>query len=131
MNEDGILRCKYIIEDNTELMEKSIHMIQKDLIAQWLGGDELKQDQFKFIYKVVKVIFDCALRDKLVNNDPHVVDTVIPNLVAFYSILNIKHIHDTKALEKQKELEKAERDGKKVTFNTTKEEEKKTTVTEE
>jgi hypothetical protein len=42
MNEDGILRCKYIIEDNTELMEKSIHMIQKDLIAQWLGGDELK-----------------------------------------------------------------------------------------
>jgi hypothetical protein len=44
MNEDGILRVKYIIEDNTELMEKTIVMVQKDMTAQWLGGDELKQD---------------------------------------------------------------------------------------
>jgi hypothetical protein len=79
----------------------------------------------------VRVIFDCALRDKLINNDPHVVDTVIPSLVAFYSILNIKQIHDTKALEKQKELEKTEREGKKVTFGSTKEEEKKGPLTEE
>jgi hypothetical protein len=50
MNEDGILRCKYVIEDNTELMEKTITMVQKDITAQWLAGDELKQDQFKFIY---------------------------------------------------------------------------------
>lgn len=33
MNEDGILRCKYIIEDNTELMEKTITMVQKDMTA--------------------------------------------------------------------------------------------------
>jgi hypothetical protein len=44
MNDEGILRCKYIIEDNTELMEKTIVMVQKDLTAQWLAGDELKQD---------------------------------------------------------------------------------------
>jgi hypothetical protein len=33
MNEDGILRCKYIVEDNAELMEKVIFMVQKDLTA--------------------------------------------------------------------------------------------------
>lgn len=42
MHEEGILRCKYIIEDNTELMDKTIIMVQKDLTAQWLAGDELK-----------------------------------------------------------------------------------------
>lgn len=42
-------------------------MVQKDLTAQWLGGDELKQEQFKFIYRVMKIIYDCALRDSLLN----------------------------------------------------------------
>lgn len=42
MNEDGILRCKYIIEDNEELMKKVIVMVAKDVTAQWLAGDDLK-----------------------------------------------------------------------------------------
>jgi len=33
MNADGILRCKYIIEDNEELMAKVITMVQKDMTA--------------------------------------------------------------------------------------------------
>ncbi len=33
MNEEGILRCKYIIEDNKELMDKTIVMVQKDITA--------------------------------------------------------------------------------------------------
>lgn len=78
MNEDGILRCKYVVEDNTELMEKTIATVQKDLTAQWLAGDELKRDQFKFIYDVIKIIYDSALRDLLLNEDPKVVDNVIP-----------------------------------------------------
>lgn len=44
MHEDGILRCKYIIEDNTELLEKTIEMVKQDNITQWLAGDELKRD---------------------------------------------------------------------------------------
>jgi len=48
--------------------------------------------------------------------------------VAFHSVLVIKGIIETKELEKKKELEKMEREGKKVTFmNTTQEEEKKMT----
>lgn len=44
MDKEGPLHCKYIIEDNKELQDKTIVMVQKDLTAQWLAGDELKQD---------------------------------------------------------------------------------------
>lgn len=130
MNEEGILRVKYIVEDNSELMEKTIHMVQRDMTAQWLGGDELKQDQFKFIFKVSKVIYDCALRDPLINEDAKVLDGVIPNLVAYHTVLDIKRILDTKIAEKKKADEKAEREGKKVTFGGNFEEEKKVSAEE-
>lgn len=110
-------------------MEKTIVMVQKDLTAQWLAGDELKQDQFKFIYNTCKVIYDSALRDLLLNEEPKVVENVIPNLVAFHAILLIRGILDTKENEKKKEIEKAEREGKKVSFQDN-EEEKKQSVEE-
>jgi hypothetical protein len=55
---------------------------------------------------------------------------VIPNLTAYYSLLNIRHIFDRKLEERKKELEKAERTGKKVKFNED-EEEKKIVTAEE
>jgi len=91
-------------------------MVKTDLIAQWLAGDELKQDQFKFIYKVMKVIYDSALRNPLINEKAKVIKTVLPNLTAFYSVLLISDINETKLAEKKKEQEKAEREGKTVTF---------------
>jgi hypothetical protein len=36
-------------------------MVKKDLTAQWLVGDELKQDQFRFFYDTTKIVFDSAL----------------------------------------------------------------------
>jgi hypothetical protein len=33
MNEEGILRCKYIIEHNEELQTKMKHMVKMDGIA--------------------------------------------------------------------------------------------------
>jgi hypothetical protein len=44
----------------------------------------------------MKIIYDCALRDALINEDPKVMDVVVPNLIAYHSILNIKRIIDTK-----------------------------------
>ena len=44
MNKEGILHCKYIVEDNEDLQKKTIEMVKRDLTAQWLAGDELKQD---------------------------------------------------------------------------------------
>ena len=40
----GPLRCKYIIEHNTELMDKMIAMVKADRIAQWIGANEIKRD---------------------------------------------------------------------------------------
>ena len=91
----------------------------------------MKQDQFKFIYKVMKVIYDCALRDGMLNEEARVMDHVIPNLVAYHSILNIKRILDTKLAEKKKADEKAEREGRKVTFASSSMEEEKKGSTEE
>ena len=36
-------------------------MVKKDLVAQWLMGTELKQDQFEFIYNCMKIVYDSAV----------------------------------------------------------------------
>ena len=41
-------------------------------------GDDLKQDQFQFLYETVKIIYDSALRGKLLERDPTIINTVIP-----------------------------------------------------
>lgn len=64
----------------------------------------------------MRIIYDCALRDFMLAEDKKVIDTVIPNLTAYHSLLVIKNIIETKMNEKKKEQEKAEREGKKVTF---------------
>ncbi len=58
------------------------------------------------------------------NSDKKILENVIPNLVAYHSVLVIKNILDVKAAEKKKEEEKAEREGKKVTFAVEEEEKK-------
>jgi hypothetical protein len=42
MHKDGPLFIKYIIENNKGLQSDTQAMVKKDLIAQWLVGDELK-----------------------------------------------------------------------------------------
>jgi hypothetical protein len=102
MNAAGILRCRYIIEDNTELGEKIIKMVQRDNTAQWLVGDLLKQDQLKFIYKIIKIVYESALKDSLLLDDPKVLDIVIPQLVAYHAILNMRSILEAKDALKKK-----------------------------
>ena len=62
MNQEGILRCRYIIEENEELQNKVLHMVKMDGIAQWLAGDELKRDSFKFLYSTMEIAYDCAFK---------------------------------------------------------------------
>jgi len=63
MNKLGPLRRRYIIELNKDLGDQIEEMVKKDNIAQMLVGDELKQDQFKFFYEVLNIIFNSALCD--------------------------------------------------------------------
>ena len=111
MDELGHLRRKYIIENNTELQDEVKDMVHKDLIVQWLVGDELKQDQFKFFYDTVKIVYESALRDKLLSQDANVLENVIPKLIAYRAIMVIREIQLTKAKEQKKAKEKAEREG--------------------
>lgn len=77
-------------------------------------GDSLKQDQFKFFYNTMKVIYDSALKDKLVATDNNVLETVLPELVAFKSLMIIRDIQLRKAMEAKKAAEKAAATGKPV-----------------
>lgn len=63
------------------------------------------------MYKVMKIIYDSALRDLLLNEDQKVVDDVLPSLAAYEAILLIKGIIEIKEFEKRKEIEKLEREG--------------------
>jgi len=114
MNEDGPLRIKYIIEENKQLQDECTVMVKKDYLAQWLVGDHLKQDQFKFIFDTTKIIYDSALRDKLLGNNEIVVGSVLPKLIAYKSILSIRNIQLRKTEEARKQREKDLREGKPV-----------------
>jgi hypothetical protein len=103
MDRLGPLRIKYVIESNKELGEEIEAMVKKDNIVQVLVGDELKQDQFRFFYDTVKIIYDSALQEKLVGmkklKEKDIEETVIPELIAYHSIMRIRNIQMKKAAE--------------------------------
>ncbi len=80
MQKEGPLRSRYYIELNEDLQNFVIEMVRIDGICQWLIGDELKQDQFKFIYHVHKTVYNCALKDFYLNtkSNTKILETVIP-----------------------------------------------------
>lgn len=78
-------------------------MVKMDGIAQWLAGDELKRDQFKFLYNTMEIIYECALRDYMLAEDHKVIDQVVPNLTAYRALLVMKDIDERKAEERKKE----------------------------
>ena len=113
MHEVGHLQIKYIVEDNEDLQAFMTDLVAKDLLVQWLVGDELKQDQFKFIFDTVNIIYQSALRDKFLaskDSDP-IIDSVIPKLVAFKSLMRIREIQLVKYKEEMAAKKKAERMG--------------------
>lgn len=65
MHKLGHLRCKYIIEKNKDMANFMSEMVKMDNKIQILVGDELKQDQFEFLYDSMKVLYDSALQEKL------------------------------------------------------------------
>ena len=74
--------------------------------------DQLKQDQFNFMYETCKVLYDTAVRDKFLANDATVLDSVLPKLLAYRSVMVIRNIKLKQAAECKKLREKMEREGK-------------------
>jgi hypothetical protein len=114
MTDDGVNRCKYHMNLNTELHNLIIHMIKTDCTSQWLMGDRLKRDQLVFLYKTLRIIFDSILKAKLMEADQDILEIVVPKLVAYKSLLHIKDILNVKYEEAKGEKEKAFRDTMKL-----------------
>lgn len=80
---------------------------------QKIAGDDLKRDQFKFLYNVHDVIFNTCLKDTYLAADMTkihpVVEDVIPQLTVFHAMLRIRDIDDKKAADAAIEAEKHER----------------------
>lgn len=111
MQKAGPLRNHYILEKNTDLMDKIVTMVKLDNTAQWLMGDELKRDQLRFIYGVHKTIYDSALKDTYLNPKTNelAMKTVVPALTGYRAMINIRDIDDAKALDVVKEAERLQR----------------------
>lgn len=110
MYKKGPLQCKYFIEKNEELMKLICDMVRKDVVAQWLAGNELKRDQFKFMYKCQAIIYQSALKDYLVGDKKkshRVLNDILPMIIAFESMLIIRDIDDFKLKDALKEKTKA------------------------
>jgi len=112
MFKGGPLQCHYFIEKNKELMKLICDMVRKDVSAQWLAGNNLKQDQFKFMYSCQKIIYNSALKDYLVADKKksfRILNDILPMLIAYNSLLNVRDIDDKKESDVVKGKQKAER----------------------
>lgn len=110
MHKKGPLRCHYFIERNTQLQTDVIAMTKQFVVSNWLAGDALKQDQFKFIYKIHEIVFGSALKDTYLDGKKNkvILEEVIPELTVFKAMLLIRDIDNKKQQDIVKEAEKAE-----------------------
>ena len=69
MHEAGPLRCSYYVERNLEMTKSIFELVRQFNITKILMGDELKRDQFKFIYMVHDKVYNSALKDLYLNTD--------------------------------------------------------------
>lgn len=66
-------------------------------------GDLLKTEQLCFLYDVVKIIYETALRNALLNMKEEVLQEVIPRLAVYCTLLHMRRILDVKEEEKKHE----------------------------
>lgn len=120
MRKLGANRCKYYIEENQPMHELIIKMVKNDVTAQWLMGDSIKNDQLCFMYNVIRIIFMSPLKNKLINKDKDLIDSVIPKLACFKAllvirdILNIKNEEDMKVKKIKNDEDRKIREAKKA-----------------
>ncbi len=87
-------------------------MVKVYNIVKILAGDDLKRDQFKFIYSIHDIVYNSALKNDYLSEQfgAHVMKEVVPELTAFKAMLRIMNIDDQKAADiEKKERKKEER----------------------
>lgn len=105
MYKRGRLLVKYEIPLNEKMHDTICATIQQDFVVQLLASTALKRDQFKFIYEVQKIIFNCALRKEFLDikwddekelASNRIFNKVIPELTVLLAMLRIRDIDDKK-----------------------------------
>ena len=92
MHNLGPLRMSYYIERNLGMVERILSLVHQYNIVKVLAGDELKRDQFKFIYDVHQRVYDCALKDIYLNpkQNQMVMQAVIPEMTVYAAMTLIR-----------------------------------------
>ena len=110
MHKLGPLRCAYYVERNTKMSQKIMALVAQYNIVKVLMGDELKRDQFLFIYEVHAQVYDSALKDTYLNPKHHraIMESVVPELTTFKAMLLIRDNDDKKAADIEKKKKKKE-----------------------
>ena len=116
MRKKGALQCSYIIERNDAMQKAVIEMVKRDVTVQAVAGDDLKRDQFKFLYRMHEIAYLTALKTNYlamnVTKAGPIRDEVIPMLTVLHAMLRIRDVDDKKALDIKTEEEKKERRAK-------------------
>lgn len=111
MRKAGELRARYSMPLNYELKALLFNMVESDKVVQWLMGDTLKQDQFRFLYEVQKVVYNTCLKDVMLDEKLNavVLSEVIPQMCAFMTMKNILRIQREKAADEKADSERQKR----------------------
>lgn len=91
MKKAGVLKSRYFIEHNEVLSEKIVTMVELDMVAQWLLGNELKQVQLNFLYGVHKTLYETAARTYMVDDakNKNLLEDAIPCMTVYKTMKNI------------------------------------------
>lgn len=83
-------------------------MVEMDIVAQWLVGDTLKQNQLNFLYNVQATLYNTAAKDMMLldTQNKQCLDTVIPDLCAYMTMRNILSIQQKKEDDATKDTER-------------------------
>jgi len=111
MYEAGPLRCKYVVEHNTELMDKICEMVKVDQVAQWVGANPILRSQLKFVYDTLKIMFDSPLRFMMIDStqNKQIIEEVVPKYLAFHALRNKVKIDCGRESKTNKKTEKNDR----------------------
>ena len=89
LNRLGFLRSRYVMKENAELMKRVIHSVACDQTSQWVGANQLRRDQLKFVYDIMKKMFDSPLREFLVEekNGATIISDAFPQYLSFHALM--------------------------------------------
>lgn len=88
-------------------------MAKADRVTQWVGASDIRRDQLKYIYEIIKIMYNSPLRSILVDEQKNekLIKDVIPMYLAYHSIKNIMDIDRTKEHDRVSKIEKRLRKG--------------------